>query len=125
MPPDSFRKLIDDATAAAELAIADGNMLLEIEFPPLPTSKLEDSALSAYDILGANHFPTVKLPISSGLGNEALRTIHHEAVLPVIGHDGLAHDVDCAGFDRHHIHHQVYMLDVFEVRRHHTSCVDQ
>ena len=37
-----------------QAAIADGQTLLEIEFPPLPISKLEDSSLSAYDILSAN-----------------------------------------------------------------------
>lgn len=47
-------KLIDDAAASADLAMAEGAVLMEVEFPPLPVSKLEDSALSAYDILGAN-----------------------------------------------------------------------
>ena len=47
-------KLIDDATASADLAMAEGAVLMEVEFPPVPVSKLEDSALSAYDILGAN-----------------------------------------------------------------------
>jgi hypothetical protein len=54
LPPESFLKLIEDAVAAAQLAMDDGCLLMEIEFPPLPTSKLEDTALSAYDILGAN-----------------------------------------------------------------------
>ena len=35
-------------------AVANGQYLMEVEFPPLPVSKLEDSALSSYDITGAN-----------------------------------------------------------------------
>ena len=54
MPPDSFATLIDEAAAATDAAIADGNYLMEVEFPPVPLSKLEDSSLSAYDILAAN-----------------------------------------------------------------------
>ena len=54
MPPDSFLELIQQAADATVAAISDGNMLLEIEFPPVPTSKLDDSSLSAYDILAAN-----------------------------------------------------------------------
>merc|ERR1719424_72438 len=41
LPPESFLKLIDDASAAAQQAMDDGCLLMEIEFPPLPTSKLE------------------------------------------------------------------------------------
>ena len=54
LPPESFLKLIEDCAQSTQLAMDDGNLLMEIEFPPLPTSKLEDSGLSAYDILGAN-----------------------------------------------------------------------
>ena len=54
MPPDSFNMLLDEAAAATDLAIADGQLLIEVEFPPVPISKLEDSSLSAYDILSAN-----------------------------------------------------------------------
>jgi len=54
LPPESFRTLIEQAAQAADEAIADGNLLLEVEFPPLPNSKMEDSSLSAYDILAAN-----------------------------------------------------------------------
>jgi len=54
MPPDSFQLLLDQAAASTEAAIADGQLLIEVEFPPVPVSKLEDSSLSAYDILSAN-----------------------------------------------------------------------
>lgn len=54
LPPDSFLTLLEQAAASADLAIADGNKLLEVEFPPVPVSKLDDSSLSAYDILSAN-----------------------------------------------------------------------
>lgn len=54
LPPDSFKLLIDQAVASTEAAIADGQLLIEVEFPPIPISKLEDSSLSAYDILLAN-----------------------------------------------------------------------
>ena len=54
MPPESFSLLIDEAASATLAAIGDGQRLIEVEFPPLPISKLEDSSLSAYDILSAN-----------------------------------------------------------------------
>jgi len=54
MPPDSFQLLLEQAAKSTEDAIADGQTLIEVEFPPLPISKLEDSSLSAYDILSAN-----------------------------------------------------------------------
>jgi len=54
MPPESFLTLVEQAAESTDAAIADGNLLMEVEFPPLPISKLEDSSLSAYDILQAN-----------------------------------------------------------------------
>ena len=54
MPPDSFRDLIDQVAQSINEAVANGQYLMEVEFPPLPVSKLEDSALSSYDITGAN-----------------------------------------------------------------------
>jgi len=54
LPPTSFLSLIEQAAAATEKALADGSRLLEVEFPPVPLSKLEDSAISAYDLLSAN-----------------------------------------------------------------------
>ena len=54
MPPDSFKTLIADAADATDAAIADGTKLIEIEFPPLPISKLDDSSVSSYDVLAAN-----------------------------------------------------------------------
>ena len=54
MPPESFQILIEQAAAATTAAMANGETLMEVEFPPLPISKLEDSSLSAYDILSAN-----------------------------------------------------------------------
>lgn len=54
LPPDSFRLLIDQVAESVEACISDGNLLLEVEFPPVPLSKLEDVSISAYDLLGAN-----------------------------------------------------------------------
>ena len=54
LPPDSFKTLLDQTAEAVDMAIADGNLLMEIEFPPVPVSKMDDSSLSAYDILAAN-----------------------------------------------------------------------
>ena len=53
-PPDSFKTLVEQAADATAAALADGAMQMEVEFPPLPTSKLDDSSISAYDILTAN-----------------------------------------------------------------------
>jgi hypothetical protein len=54
LPPDSFALLLDQAANASVQAQADGTLLQEVEFPPVPISKLEDSSLSAYDILSVN-----------------------------------------------------------------------
>ena len=40
--------------AAAQRAIADGQTLLEVEFPPLPANVLELDDVSAYDVAQAN-----------------------------------------------------------------------
>lgn len=53
-PPPSFLALLDQACDAANRARADGTLLMEIEFPPVPLSKLDDSSISAYDLLSAN-----------------------------------------------------------------------
>lgn len=54
LPPDSFAELIEHAAESTALAVSDGSNLLEVEFPPLPISTLEDSSLSAADIIGVN-----------------------------------------------------------------------
>eukprot|EP00962_Isochrysis_galbana_P060935 scaffold35993_cov101-Isochrysis_galbana.AAC.2 len=54
VPPPSFLALIEQAVGATQAALADGARLMEIEFPPVPLSQLEDSALSAYDLLSSN-----------------------------------------------------------------------
>tara|TARA_B100000524_G_scaffold336988_1_gene227337 strand:+ start:454 stop:1566 length:1113 start_codon:yes stop_codon:yes gene_type:complete len=53
-PPPSFLDLIEQASEATITAVKEGSNLLEIEFPPVPLSRLEDSAISAYDLLSAN-----------------------------------------------------------------------
>jgi len=53
-PPPSFKALIQQAVDATAAAIDDGSRLMEIEFPPVPLSKLEDSSISAYELLDAN-----------------------------------------------------------------------
>ena len=45
LPPNSFAELIKQAASAVELALVDGNTVMEVEFPPLPVSQLEDSNL--------------------------------------------------------------------------------
>ena len=77
VPPESFQVLVNQAADSALAAMADGEMLLEIEFPPLPVSKLEDTALSAYDVLSANlqlSLATIKrlLPKADGINKIAL-----------------------------------------------------
>lgn len=54
MPPESFQLLVEQAATATLAALEDGQKLMEVEFPPLPISKLEDTSLSSYDILSAN-----------------------------------------------------------------------
>lgn len=53
-PPASFFQLQQDCLAATQRAIADGQTLLEIEFPPLPANVLELDDVSAYDVAQAN-----------------------------------------------------------------------
>lgn len=53
-PPASFYQLNIAAQEAATLAIARGEKLLEIEFPPLPSEVLEMDDVSAYDVAKAN-----------------------------------------------------------------------
>lgn len=53
-PPQSFFELQQNCQRAAELAIADGLKLLEVEFPPLPAAVLEMDDVSAYDIAYQN-----------------------------------------------------------------------
>lgn len=54
LPPKSFEVLLRQAQASTLLAIKDGHRLMEVEFPPLPTSILEDASSSAYDVSDAN-----------------------------------------------------------------------
>lgn len=53
-PPQSFYQLGVNSVRAAELAILDGNKLIEVEFPPLPAAVLEMDDVSAYDVAVAN-----------------------------------------------------------------------
>lgn len=53
-PPQNFFELQQNCQRATELAISDGLKLLEIEFPPLPSSVLEMDDVSAYDIAMSN-----------------------------------------------------------------------
>ncbi|KAL9186424.1 hypothetical protein ACHAXT_005662 [Thalassiosira profunda] len=54
LPPASFYELQRASVKAAEMAIADGHTLLEVEFPPLPANVLEMDDVSAYDVAKAN-----------------------------------------------------------------------
>lgn len=53
-PPATFFQAISQAQDAVDAALADGNRLLEVEFPPLPTAVLESSSVSSYDVSDAN-----------------------------------------------------------------------
>lgn len=53
-PPQSFYELQVNSVTAAKKAIADGERLLEVEFPPLPAEVLEMDDVSAYDVSEAN-----------------------------------------------------------------------
>ncbi len=53
-PPASFFELQQDCIRSAKLAIDDGCLLLEVEFPPLPANVLELDDVSAYDVASAN-----------------------------------------------------------------------
>jgi len=54
LPPDSFLELVEHAAESTRLAISEGSMLIEVEFPPLPVSQLDEPSLSAYDVLSSN-----------------------------------------------------------------------
>lgn len=53
-PPATFYQAIQQAVSAAQAAFDDGEKLVEIEFPPLPTAQMESSAIGAYDVMDAN-----------------------------------------------------------------------
>lgn len=53
-PPASFFELQQDCIRSAQLGIEDGELLLEVEFPPLPANVLELDDVSAYDVASAN-----------------------------------------------------------------------
>jgi Domain of unknown function (DUF1995) len=53
-PPSSFFELQQDCIRSAALAIQDGELLIEVEFPPLPANVLELDDVSAYDVASAN-----------------------------------------------------------------------
>lgn len=53
-PATTFMGCVSQAVDAATAALADGQQLMEIDFPSLPIEYLEDSASSARDIADAN-----------------------------------------------------------------------
>jgi len=52
-PPKSFRMCVEQAYLSAKQAIEDGHKLIEIEFPPLPQSAMDNEAIGADTILKA------------------------------------------------------------------------
>lgn len=72
-PPSTFFQAISQAQQAVVDALKNGERLLEIEFPPLPTSVLESAAVSAYDVSDAN----VKLAVDFArkFAKEGTRTV--------------------------------------------------
>lgn len=53
-PPNTFYQAITQAQEAVNAALASGERLIEIEFPPLPTSELESPSIGAYEVSDAN-----------------------------------------------------------------------
>jgi hypothetical protein len=53
-PPNSFQMCAEQAYLSAKAAIDAGHRLLEVEFPPLPQSAMDNGAIGAYTILEAN-----------------------------------------------------------------------
>lgn len=53
-PPSTFFQAISQAQSAVDAALSKGYRLLEIEFPPLPTSQLESTAIGSYEVSDAN-----------------------------------------------------------------------
>ena len=53
-PPTTFLKCVQQAVVGAKKALAIGENLLEVEFPPLPLEYLDDSSSSARDVSDAN-----------------------------------------------------------------------
>lgn len=45
LPPDSFLELVEHAAESTRLAISEGSRLIEVEFPPLPVSQLDEPSL--------------------------------------------------------------------------------
>ena len=45
LPPDSFLELVEHAAMSTRLAISEGSRLIEVEFPPLPVSQLDEPSL--------------------------------------------------------------------------------
>ncbi|CAM9324872.1 unnamed protein product [Chrysoparadoxa australica] len=52
--PATFNQCIAQASTAARAAIAENEMLMEVEFPPLSADYLEDAISSAYDLSRSN-----------------------------------------------------------------------
>jgi hypothetical protein len=52
-PPKSFQMCAEQAYLSAKAAIDAGHKLLEVEFPPLPQSAMDNGAIGAYTILDA------------------------------------------------------------------------
>eukprot|EP01036_Dinobryon_divergens_P045059 gene45059-60159_t len=53
-PPTSFLNCVKQSVAACKNVLANKDVLMEVEFPPLPLEFLEDSSSSARDIADAN-----------------------------------------------------------------------
>ena len=53
-PPRSFQMCVEQAYLSAKAAIDAGYKLIEVEFPPLPQTAIDNGAIGAYTILDAN-----------------------------------------------------------------------
>jgi hypothetical protein len=73
-PATTFMGCVGQATKAAALALSDGQMLLEVDFPPLPIEYLEDSASPTRDITFANTRWAFEVRTLGTLASDALAT---------------------------------------------------
>lgn len=76
-PPASFFELQQDCLTCTQIALDDGLLLMEIEFPPLPASVLNLDDVSAYDVAQAN----LRLATDFAKGLVVKGTVQNVAIL--------------------------------------------
>ena len=76
-PPASFKLLLEQATRASLSAMADGLRYLEIEFPPLPASRLSDATDAELSVANLR----LALSFAAGLGKQVAVAVPDRAAL--------------------------------------------